>query len=128
MIPATVAIERSGLPLSTDAYGDIAFEVMRGALARVVSPHAAAITLGTRVFVTETVFEGLVMGDRPDIVAHELVHVDQWRTDGWRFFVRYLGAYARVRVLGVPHLAAYRAIPYEAEAFAVAEAFVDELT
>jgi hypothetical protein len=52
-----------------------------------------------------------------DLIAHELVHVRQWRELGAvRFLVRYLGAYARGRWRGLRHHAAYEAIPLEAEA------------
>ncbi len=52
-----------------------------------------------------------------DLVAHELVHVRQWRELGaMPFLVRYLGAYARGRWRGLGHRAAYEAIPLEAEA------------
>jgi Domain of unknown function (DUF4157) len=56
-----------------------------------------------------------------ELIAHELVHVRQWRELGTaRFLVRYLGAYARGRWRGLGHKAAYEAIPLEAEARAVA--------
>jgi len=52
-----------------------------------------------------------------DLIAHELVHVRQWRELGVvRFLARYLGAYARGRWHGLGHRAAYEAIPLEAEA------------
>jgi len=52
-----------------------------------------------------------------DLIAHELVHVRQWRELGAvRFLVRYLGAYAGGRRRGLGHQAAYEAIPLEAEA------------
>lgn len=55
------------------------------------------------------------------LLAHELVHVRQWREDGaLRFLARYLAAYALGRVRGLGHGDAYRAIPYEAEARALA--------
>ncbi len=55
------------------------------------------------------------------LIAHELVHVRQWRELGSvRFLVRYLGAYAQSRWHGLGHQAAYEAIPLEAEARALA--------
>lgn len=51
------------------------------------------------------------------LVAHELVHVRQWRELGAaRFLWRYLSAYARGRAGGLRHDEAYRAIPLEVEA------------
>ncbi len=55
------------------------------------------------------------------LIAHELVHVRQWRELGAvRFLARYLGAYARARRRGLDHRDAYEAIPLEAEARALA--------
>lgn len=55
------------------------------------------------------------------LLAHELVHVRQWRElGGARFLVRYLGAYARGRMRGLGHHDAYEAIPEEREARALA--------
>jgi hypothetical protein len=51
------------------------------------------------------------------LLAHELVHVRQWRELGAaRFLWRYLGAYARGRAAGLGHQRAYEAIPLEVEA------------
>ena len=52
-----------------------------------------------------------------DLIGHELVHVEQWRLHGAVGFLgAYLGAYVRGRRAGLTHWAAYRAIPFEAEA------------
>ena len=52
-----------------------------------------------------------------ELIAHELVHVEQWRRLGVVRFLRgYLGAYVRGRRSGLGHWPAYRAIPFEAEA------------
>lgn len=51
------------------------------------------------------------------LLAHELVHVRQWRTLGFfGFVVRYVGAYVRWRLRGYGHWASYRRIPLEVEA------------
>lgn len=74
-----------------------------------------AITLGRFVVVRR----GLER-DRA-LLAHELVHVRQWRELGVaHFLARYLGAYARGRRNGLAHQAAYEAIPLEVEARGVA--------
>jgi hypothetical protein len=55
----------------------------------------------------------------PELVNHERIHVAQVRTVGWLpFYAGYLGQYARGRLRGLGHAAAYRAIGYEAEAYA----------
>ena len=77
----------------------------------VLTPGIVAITVGRFVF--------LRRGHEADhgLIAHELVHVQQWREFGApRFLVRYLGAYIRGRARGLGHWDAYRAIPFEAEA------------
>jgi hypothetical protein len=76
-----------------------------------VPPGYAAITIGPVVSVRR---------DRAQdeaLLAHELVHVRQWRDHGAVGFVgRYLGAYLRWRLRGYPHAGAYRRIPLEVEA------------
>lgn len=51
------------------------------------------------------------------LARHEAQHVRQWRRLGVvGFLLRYLGAYAALRLRGHPHWAAYRRIPLEVEA------------
>ena len=72
---------------------------------------AAAITLGPLVSVRRG-----AAGDAT-LLAHELVHVRQWRELGVvTFLVRYVGSYLGWRVRGYGHWAAYRRIPLEVEA------------
>lgn len=76
-----------------------------------LTPGVAAMTLGRLI---------LLRRDHHDdqaLLAHELVHVRQWRELGAvRFLWRYLGAYARARFAGLGHQRAYEAIPLEVEA------------
>ena len=77
----------------------------------VLTPGIAGMTLGRWILLRRGHEH-----DR-DLIAHELVHVRQWRELGAvRFLVRYLGAYAGGRRRGLGHQAAYEAIPLEAEA------------
>jgi len=76
-----------------------------------LTPGVAAMTLGRVIF--------LRRGHAADeaLLAHELVHVRQWRELGAaRFLWRYLGAYAGGRAAGLGHQRAYEAIPLEVEA------------
>jgi hypothetical protein len=76
-----------------------------------LTPGVAAMTFGPVIL--------LRRDHRHDtaLLAHELVHVRQWRELGApRFLWRYLGAYLRGRWSGLNHDAAYRAIPLEVEA------------
>jgi hypothetical protein len=76
-----------------------------------LQPGVAAMTLG-RVILVRRDHRGDVA-----LLAHELVHVRQWRELGpGRFLWRYLGAYARGRAAGLGHQRAYEAIPLEVEA------------
>lgn len=71
----------------------------------------AGMTLGSLVLIRRD-----HLGDER-LLAHELVHVRQWRELGVvRFLWRYLSAYARGRFSGLSHQAAYLAIPLEVEA------------
>ena len=76
-----------------------------------VPPGADAITLGSLIIVRRRA------ADSEQLLRHERVHVHQWREFGWFGFLRrYLGAYARWRLRGYGHWAAYRRIPFEVEA------------
>jgi hypothetical protein len=76
---------------------------------------AAAMTLDRVILVRRD-----HLGDEA-LMTHEMVHVRQWEELGVpRFLWRYLSAYARGRLRGLSHGEAYRAIPLEAEARAVA--------
>ena len=73
--------------------------------------QAAAMTLRNTVIVrAESVDDG-------QLIAHELVHVGQFRDLGSVVFAaRYVGSYLRLRFGGHRHMAAYRRIPLEVEA------------
>ena len=77
----------------------------------VLTPGVVAMTLGRWI---------LVRGGREqeaDLLAHELVHVQQWRELGVvQFLRRYLTEYVHFRLAGQPHWRAYAAISLEVEA------------
>jgi hypothetical protein len=76
-----------------------------------LTPGVAAMTLGRWILVRQ--------GRDHDagLIAHELVHVQQWREHGAiPFLTRYLSDYVRGRRRGEPHWTAYAAIRFEAEA------------
>lgn len=85
-----------------------------------LAPGLGAITLGRRILIRAD----LVDGDRDvllDLLAHEVVHVAQWRRLGPAgFLVRYLADYGRLRLGGLGHTDAYLRIPAEEEARQVA--------
>lgn len=76
-----------------------------------VPPGVAAITIGPMISVRRR-----AVGSRR-LLAHELVHVAQWRRFGVvGFLCRYLSAYLLARLQGYGHWGAYRRIPLEVEA------------
>ncbi len=76
-----------------------------------VPPQAEAITLGRTIFVRQR------SAEHAGLMAHELVHVRQFRELGTaRFLVGYVGSYLRFRLNGYGHMASYRRIPLEVEA------------
>ena len=80
-----------------------------------LTPGVAGLTLGRWILIRRGREQDLAL------IAHELVHVRQWRERGAvRFLVTYLVAYGRGRRAGLDHAAAYAAIPAEVEARAIA--------
>ena len=76
-----------------------------------LTPGVAAMTLGRVVLVRRGQERNL------GLLAHELVHVGQWRELGTaRFLHHYLADYLRGRRAGLSHWAAYRAIALEVDA------------
>lgn len=76
-----------------------------------VPPGSDGITLG-RLICIRRAREGSAY-----LMAHERVHVAQWRRLGVvGFSIRYVSAYLWWRLLGYGHRAAYRRIPLEVEA------------
>jgi len=74
--------------------------------------RTVAITLGRCIYIAA--------GQECDsLIRHELVHVRQMEELGLvRFIYRYVAEYLRHRCAGMSHEQAYRAISFEAEAFA----------
>lgn len=76
-----------------------------------LTPGVAAMTVGRFVLVRR--------GHERDelLLAHELVHVQQWRERGApAFLARYLGEYVRHRAAGMSHRQAYAEISFERDA------------
>ncbi|MBT8164532.1 MAG: hypothetical protein KJO97_03200 [Acidimicrobiia bacterium] len=126
--PAIEALEAGGLDL--DAFARIAPGVdperllireARPWFERLVLRRVAAIALPYVVYVHSRTY----LQPREDLtklVVHELVHVSQWREDGYlRFAARYVGDYLRERMRGRSHDEAYRSIRYEVDARACAD-------
>ncbi len=105
-------------PLEIDAYAGVV-DRSRVTETKVVNVPKVpgrfiGITLGRYVFVTP----GHDNGDgTSQLLAHELVHVEQWKRLGAARFLRsYLGSYLGGLRSGLSPLEAYAAIPLEREA------------
>lgn len=84
------------------------------------------MTIGSTIMVHGDRYDAVVSGGEPQLVAHELVHVDQWRQNGSAVFLaRYLLDYARLRLIGLDHHQAYRGIRFEHAAFKEAKGTVE---
>lgn len=80
----------------------------------------SAMTLPWAIYIRPEILAGDDMA-LTRTIAHELVHVRQWKSLGvTRFLYRYLSGYLRARRSGAPHRHAYAAIPLEKEAYALA--------
>ena len=78
--------------------------------------NVLAITLGHRIWIARE----LPPAEMDALLRHEMVHVAQMEQLGVVvFLLRYLGEYMANRLRGMSHDAAYRAISFEIEAFAV---------
>lgn len=120
MALAADVVDRSGIEhFDADLFRTVRFVPMPALVHAIVKRRAAGITIGRTVLIAPDVYEEVVAGHRPDLVAHELTHALQWQNDRWTFVVRYLIEYVRLRMLGAPHEAAYRSISYEIEAYEV---------
>lgn len=80
----------------------------------------AAMTMPWAIYV-----RGDLLAASPEVlgrtIAHEMVHVRQWKQLGpVRFLYRYLGSYLGNRLAGMNHVDAYRSIPLELEAYRLA--------
>lgn len=69
------------------------------------------MTFGSWILIVKSQLENRLL------IAHELVHVRQWKETGRvRFLARYLKAYIVGRLRGMSHWEAYARISFEVEA------------
>ncbi len=91
---------------------------------------AAAVTFGERVLFSAGAWPAVARREPRGValVAHEVVHVLQYRRLGWwRMLLSYVGGYLAGRVQGRTHAASYRRLPAEREAFARGRALAELL-
>ncbi len=86
---------------------------------RIVLRGVEAIALPYVVYVRPRTYTR-PRGEIARLVIHEVIHVNQWREEGYlRFAWRYVRDYVQGRLDGRSHREAYRAIGYEVEARAL---------
>lgn len=118
-IEASIAAQRCridgfGLPLER-----VEVVAMPPIVEKILGPHVRAITIVRMIVINQTLFERVVAGSEPELLAHELIHVAQWEDHGIVAFVwAYARDYLRLRLLGATHDAAYRSIGFEYQAYA----------
>ena len=123
-LSAAIPLSRASLDA---AFADVVatVEPMPAPLRALLAPNIDAITLGSRVFVSPDRFDDVAQGRRPELLAHELVHVEQWRQHGAvGFLCSYVSDYVRLRILGCDHDTAYRNIGFEWAAYRSASRIV----
>ena len=91
----------------------------------------SAVTMPWAIYVTPGVMDRHLAGAEPRrtgrLMAHELMHVEQWRRlGGLRHLIQYVGDYLRGRVRGLTHWQAYRAVRLEQEARAAARLITED--
>lgn len=118
IIRAAIAAQRSGiddLDLPLDGVWVVA---MPRIVQRILGSGVQAITIVRTIVINPDVFERVVAGSEPELLAHELIHVAQWEDHGVvPFSLAYVRDYLRMRLLGATHHAAYRSIGFEYQAY-----------
>lgn len=118
IIEAAIAAQRSGIDDFDLPLDGVSVVVMPRIVQRILGPHVQAITIANTIVINPDVFERVVAGSEPELLAHELIHVAQWEDHGiLSFSVAYLRDYLRMRLLGATHDAAYRSIGFEYQAY-----------
>lgn len=121
-IDAFIVAQRSGI----DGF-DLPFQGVRlipipPVVAVFLGRHVQAITIVRTIMVNPKIFDRVVEGSEPELVAHELIHVAQWEDSGILAFAwDYARDYLRLRLLGATHDAAYRSIGFEYQAYVGAD-------
>ncbi|HSJ71855.1 MAG TPA: hypothetical protein VLA29_09455 [Acidimicrobiia bacterium] len=119
--PGTLIVSRAGIDVPGVPLDGVGFRQMPSVLERLIAKRVSAITIRSTVFVRSDIVDAVMAGAMPELTAHELVHVRQWREQGAvRFLWRYVAEYLRLRAFGLGHDDAYRRIGAEWAAYAEA--------
>jgi len=128
-IEAAIVAQRSGIDRFDLPFGGVKLIPMPPAVEKLLGPNVQAITIVHTIMFNPKVFERVVAGAEPELLAHELIHVAQWEDRGIVPFTWAYGRdYLRLRLLGANHDAAYRSIGFEYQAYAGAREISDALS
>ncbi len=117
MMTLTEGLVANGISATHPAYDGVTIAVAPWWLKRAWPKGVKAMALPRSIYAREDVFGKIAAGEAAVLLRHESVHIEQWRRYGRvGFLAKYLGDYLRLRAAGLPHPAAYRAIPFEREA------------
>ena len=126
-VSGTTAALAAGIDEPDLATSGVSIAPMPNLMHAVVGHQVQAMTLGQTIFVAPSGFDDVASGRSKELLAHELIHADQWESEGMvRFLARYLGDYVRLRAIGLDHAHAYRNIGYEFAAYEGAARIVDQ--
>ena len=117
-IDAETVAQRCGIDGFDLPLEGVTLVAMPRIIERILGSNVQAITIVRTIAFNRQLFEQVVAGAKPELLAHELIHVAQWADHGIVGFTwDYLGDYLRLRLLGATHDAAYRSIGFEYQAY-----------
>jgi hypothetical protein len=120
-VPPTIGLAAAraanGLAADNPAYEGVTIAVAPDWMRSLWIGPVNAMALPRTIYVTDELFDRIITGNARSLLAHESVHIEQWKRHGrFGFLGPYLADYVRNRLRGLPHTAAYRAIRFEKEA------------
>jgi hypothetical protein len=117
-IDAKTVAQRCGIDGFDLPLDGVTLVAMPRIIERILGSNVQAITIVRTIAFNRQLFEQVVAGSKPELLAHELIHVAQWADHGIVGFTwDYLRDYLRIRSLGATHHAAYRSIGFEYQAY-----------
>jgi hypothetical protein len=127
-IDAQTVAERSGIDGFDLPLEGVSLVPIPRIAQRILGSNVQAITIVRRIAFNRQLFEQVVAGTEPELLAHELIHVAQWADHGIMGFTwDYVRDYLRLRFLGATHDAAYRSIRFEYQAYTGAQEINESL-
>ena len=117
-IDARTVAQRCGIDSFDLPLEGVRLTPMPPTVSKLLGSHVQAITIVRTIMVNPNLFERVIAGSEPELLAHELIHVAQWEDTGIvAFALDYARDYLRLRLLGATHDAAYRSVGFEYQAY-----------